>query len=180
MKLRKIITLATAGTAAASLSLFGVGITAAYAVDQPVTFGIDLRDPWRSPRRRPPHFWWKPLPRTCRSRPSPMAAARSDRSAAWTVSANASNLVANVGLSDEATILAGQITIDETSGSFTTGTGTRVAEAAVVAGATPSALVSATGDTIDSVFTYTPTALLAAQILPFAGAYSGTVTQTVV
>ena len=44
MKLRKIITLATAGTAAASLSLFGVGINAAYAVDQPVTFGVETGD----------------------------------------------------------------------------------------------------------------------------------------
>ena len=42
------------------------------------------------------------------------------------------------------------------------------------------ALVSATGDSIDSVYTYMPTATLAAQTLPFAGSYSGNVIQTVV
>ena len=44
MKLRKIITLATAGTAAASLSLFGVGITAANAATNDVTFEVVTGD----------------------------------------------------------------------------------------------------------------------------------------
>ena len=93
MKLRKIITLATAGTAAASLSLFGVGITAAYAVDQPVTFevvtgalviaqtpSVDAAGGGVA----------QDMPVTT------VTDGRSavNRSAAWTVSANASNLVA--------------------------------------------------------------------------------------
>ena len=40
MNIRKIITLATAGTAAASLSIFGLGLTPAYAIDNPVTFEV--------------------------------------------------------------------------------------------------------------------------------------------
>jgi hypothetical protein len=98
------------------------------------------------------------------------------RSGAWTVTGTASDLVADDGGPDEATIVATQITLSET-GTFTTPSGTRVDEDPVVG---TGALVSATGDSIASVYSYTPTAQLATQTLPLSGSYVGTVTQTVV
>jgi hypothetical protein len=88
-----------------------------------------------------------------------------DRSGAWTVTATASDLDEAGG----ASIPAADITLDQ-SGSFTSGSGTVGALG----------LVSASADSIDSVYTYTPTAELAAQTLPYSGSYTGTVTQTVV
>jgi hypothetical protein len=85
------------------------------------------------------------------------------RTALWTVTATASDLVAGA-----ATITADQITLAQ-SGSFTAGSGT----------VAPGGLVSATDDSIDSVYTYTPTATLAVQAHPNSGDYTGTVTQTV-
>jgi hypothetical protein len=81
----------------------------------------------------------------------------------WTVTAVASDLV-----NGAATIVAADIVLDQ-SGAFTTGTGT-IGE---------DGLVSATADSIDSVYTYTPTAQLAAQGNIAAGSYTGVVTQTV-
>lgn len=86
------------------------------------------------------------------------------RSGAWTATATASNLVAG-----SATIPAAQITMAQ-SGSFTSGSGTVGALG----------LVSASANSIDSVYTYTPTAELATQVLPYSGNYTGTITQTVV
>jgi hypothetical protein len=88
-----------------------------------------------------------------------------DRSGAWTVTATASDLDEVGG----ASIAASEITLAQ-SGSFTSGSGTVGALG----------LVSASADSIDSVYTYTPTAELAPQTLPFSGSYTGTVTQTVV
>ena len=177
MNIRKIITLATAGTAAASLSIFGLGLTPAYAIDNPVTFEVETGS--LSIAQTPASTLLvegsaEDMPVTT------VTDGRSEvtRTGAWVVSASASDLVSDLAGPDEATIDADQITIDETAGSFTSGSGTPTHPAAVVGG--PAALVSATADTIDSVYTYTPTALLAAQTLPFAGSYTGTVTQTVV
>jgi hypothetical protein len=177
MKLRKILTLATAGTAAASLSLFGLGLTPAYAdADQPITFEVEggflvINQTATSSLL---------IEATAVNMPSTAVTdGRSDvtRSGEWTVTATASNLVSDEGGLDEATILSTQITLNETPGSFSPGSGTRVDAIAVVGTGT---LVSATADTIDSVYTYVPTATLAAQTLPFAGSYSGNVVQTVV
>lgn len=88
-----------------------------------------------------------------------------DRSGAWTVTATASALSETGG----ASIAATEITLAQ-SGVFTSGSGTVGALG----------LVSASADTIDSVYTYTPTAQLATQTLPYSGSYTGTVTQTVV
>ena len=88
-----------------------------------------------------------------------------DRSGDWTVSATASDLDEIGG----ASIPGSDITLAQ-SGSFTAGSGTVGALG----------LVSASADTIDSVYTYTPTAELAPQTLPYSGSYTGTVTQTVV
>ena len=172
MKLRKIVTLATAGSAAASLSLLGLGISPADAVDQPVTFEVA---PGVLAIAQTPTAGTALVQGSAVNMPVTTVTdgrAEFDRTGAWTVSASVTALTAG-----SATIAANQITLDETVGSFTAGTGTRVAAAAVVA---TGPLVSATGDSINSVFTYTPTALLAAQTLPFSGSYTGTVTQTVV
>src|SRR5207253_6746972 len=83
----------------------------------------------------------------------------------WTVTATASDLVTAGG----ATIPGAQVTVAQ-SGSFRTGSGTLGA----------GGLVSATADTVGSVYTYTPTATLADQGPIFSGSYVGTVTQTVV
>jgi hypothetical protein len=180
MNIRKLLTLATAGTAAASISIFGLGLTPAYAIDNPVTFevltgSLTLAQTPASTLLVEGSAQDMPVTTVTDGRSA------ADRTGAWTVSASASDLFAanGVGTGDDATILASQITIDETAGSFTAGSGTPAHPAAVV-GATPAALVSATADTIDSVYSYTPTALLADQTLPFAGSYTGNVTQTVV
>jgi hypothetical protein len=93
-----------------------------------------------------------------------------DRTGAWTVTATASDLVAGVGTDDEATILASEITLDQ-AGAMTSGTGT-VGELG---------MVSVSVNSINSVYTYTPTAALALQDVNevFSGSYTGTVTQTV-
>lgn len=101
---------------------------------------------------------------------------QASRSASWTITGTASNLVADSGGPDQATIAADQITLEE-AGSFTSGSGTLGDDPAVV-GTGP--LQSVTANTIDSVYSYTPTATLATQTLPFSGDYTGTVTQTVV
>jgi len=179
MNIRKILTLATAGTAAASLSIFGLGLTPAYAEDEIVTF--EVADGELIIAQTPAG--------TALVQASAVAMPVTTvtdgrnafgRSGAWTVSASVTDLSAGtVGVGAGIHLIdSDQITLDETVGSFTGGTGTRVGAAAVV-GDTPATLVSATGDSITSVFTYTPTALLATQTLPYAGNYSGTVTQTV-
>jgi hypothetical protein len=178
MKLRKMITLAAAGTAVASLSLFGVGITAAYAVDQPITFEVTAGSLAIAQTATAGTALTQATPANMPVTTVTDGRNSAARTGAWTVTGTASNLFAvnGAGTGDDATILAAQITLDE-SGSFTTLTGTPVDEAAVVGG--PAALVSATGDAIDSVYSYTPTATLAAQTRPFSGSYTGSVTQTV-
>jgi hypothetical protein len=81
----------------------------------------------------------------------------------WTVTATVTDLVSGVD-----TIPSTEITLAQ-SGTFTTGSG-------VVGG---DGLVSVTDDSIDSVYTYTPTAELHPQGDIPAGSYAGTVTQTV-
>jgi len=60
MKLRKFITLATAGTATAGLSLLGLGVSPAFAVDQPVTFEVTRWQPGDCPDANGRH---RPCPR---------------------------------------------------------------------------------------------------------------------
>jgi hypothetical protein len=89
---------------------------------------------------------------------------RTDASS-WIVTATVSDLESTEG----AVIPGSQITLDQ-SGSFTFGTGTVGTDG----------LVSAVAVSIGSVYTYTPTAEIAAQGNITAGTYTGTVTQTVV
>jgi hypothetical protein len=166
MKLRKIVTLATAGTATAGLSLFGLGVNPAGAANgvQPVTFEVSagslaLAQTPTSTLLVEGSAEAMPVTTVTDGRNA------FDRSGAWTVTATASDLNEAGG----ASIPAADIALDQ-SGTFTSGSGTVGALG----------LVSATSDTIDSVYTYTPTATLAAQTLPYSGSYTGTVTQTVV
>jgi hypothetical protein len=165
MKLRKIITLATAGTATAGLSLLGLGVNPAGAdAVQPVTFEVTagslaLAQTPTSTLLVEGSAEAMPVTTVTDGRNA------FDRSGAWTVTAAASDLTEVGG----ASIPAADITLAQ-SGSFTTGSGTVGALG----------LVSASADSIDSVYTYTPTAELAVQVLPYSGYYTGTVTQTVV
>jgi hypothetical protein len=172
MHIRKIITLATAGTAAASLSLFGLGLTAAYALNgvEPVTFQVDANTSLALAQVASTGTALEEgtpvdMPVTT------ITDGRNafDRTGDWSVTATASALTATEGGSH--TILATEIALDQ-SGSFN-GTGGTV-------DAVPVGLVSTSNDAIDSVYTYTPTAELAPQSLPYAGSYAGTVTQTVI
>jgi hypothetical protein len=86
------------------------------------------------------------------------------RTGAWTVTAATSVLTAG-----SATIPGSNVALAVTLGSFN-GTGGTVAAGG---------LVSATGNSINSVFTYTPTALLTIPANPNSGIYTGIVTQTV-
>jgi hypothetical protein len=173
MRPQKFITLAIAGIATAGISLLALGVSPAFAVDQPVTFEVTggSLEIAQTPTAGTALVQGTPVDMPVTTITD--GRADFDRTGSWTVSASVTDLTESGG----ASILADQITLDETVGSFTAGTGTRVGMAAVVA---TGPLVSATGDSINSVFTYTPTALLAAQTLPFAGSYAGTVSQTVV
>jgi hypothetical protein len=164
MKLSKIVTLATAGTAAASISLFGLGVTAAQAVNgvEPITFevgagGFLTLD--QVPTLGTPLVEATPvdLPDTT------ITDTRNGTTRNWTVTATASDLVSGAN-----TILAEEVVLGQ-SGGWLFGGGT----------VGSLGLVSASADTIDSVYGYTPTAEIADQSNLAAGSYAGTVTQTV-
>ena len=177
MNIRKILTLATAGTAAASLSIFGLGLNPAYAEPtSPVTFEVeggflvidqtrDLLAAHRDERRE--HAFHGGDRRAQRRHPH----RRLDR--------HGHRVGPGLGPRRRR---RGHHPLhpdhpQRDAGQLRPGSGTRVDQVPVVG---TGALVSATDDTIDSVFTYVPTAMLADQILPFAGSYSGNVIQTVV
>lgn len=168
MKLRKIITLATAGTATAGLSLLGFGVNPAVAANgvEPVTFEVG---PGSLALAQTPSAGTVLVQSTAVDMPvTTITDGRNafERTGAWSVTATASDLNEVGG----ASIPAADITLAQ-SGSFTAGTGT-VDEV-------PVGLVSASEDSIDSVYSYTPTAELAPQSHPNSGSYTGTVTQTV-
>lgn len=167
MKLRKIATLAAAGTITAGMSVLTIGIAPASAENgvEPVTFEVDAGS---LALAQTPTAGTALVEGSAVNLPSTTVTdGRNafDRSGSWTVTATASALAEAGG----ASIPASDITLDQ-SGSFTSGSGT-VGELG---------LVSASADSIDSVYTYTPTAALTAQTLPYSGSYTGTVTQTVV
>jgi hypothetical protein len=88
------------------------------------------------------------------------------RSGAWTATNAASDLTETGG----GVIASANIAMGEATASFTGGSGI----ASVTAGS-----VAVTADTINSVYTYTPTADLTVPANATAGNYTGTVTQTV-
>ncbi|MEA2828840.1 MAG: hypothetical protein QOG43_3279 [Actinomycetota bacterium] len=171
MNIRKILTLATAGTAAASISLFGLGTPAAHAdSDQPVTF---TRASAGALTLAQDNSGTTPL--TAGSAVSlPVTTVTDSRNDVrdWNVTADASDLVS--------------VALDEIAGTnITLGVATSPAAVFTIGSGTVTAggLVAVTGDSIDSLYTYTPTAAMASQAtlgnIP-AGVYSGNITQTVV
>lgn len=174
MKLRKIAFLAAATTSGLVLSTMAG--PAASAAEEPVTFSVEegvlALDQTPSTGTVLVEGTAVAMPVTTVTDGRNQAS----RTGSWTITATASDLVADAGGVDEATIAGSDITLDET-GSFTSGSGTLVDPVAVVGTGT---LQSVTANSIESVYTYTPTATLATQTLPFSGAYTGTVTQTVV
>ena len=170
MKLPKIVPLTAAASLAAGLSLFGVAGPASADVGpaQPVTFTVASGALSLSQTAAPAITLVEgtavDLPVTS------VVDGRNDtaRSGAWTVTAEVTDLVAGA-----ATIPAGDVAIAASAGGFDSGTGTVGTPPADV-------LVSVTADSIDSAYSFTPTATLATQSHPFSGTYEGTVTQTVV
>lgn len=174
MRMRTFALLATAGTAGMILSTLGG--PAASAVDQPITFAVEegvlalAQTPTAGTVLIETTAVTMPVTTVTDGRN------QATRSASWTITATASDLVADAAGPDEATIAGNQITLAE-SGTFTFGSGTLGNEASVVGTGT---LQSVVDNTIDSAYTYTPTATLATQVLPLSGDYAGIVTQTVV
>ena len=176
MKIRKIITLATAGTAAASLSLFGFGITAANAAltaDQDVTFAVESSGVLAISQVSPTAQALT-AGTAANLAPTTVSDGRNDVRD-WTVSAHSSALVQapfpDIAIDSVAFAVAGTPAAAFASGDSGTVDGTPVAPV----------IVSVSGDTIDSAYTYTPTATLSSSLGNIAaGDYTGTVTQTVV
>jgi hypothetical protein len=169
--LRRIAVLGVAGVATPVMcvSALGFGAGAAYADNgvQPVTFSVGAGS--LTIAQTPS----APIALTANSATAMPVTTVTDgrndvlRTGGWSVSNVASDLTESGG----GVITANNIAVAQ-SGSFTTGTGS--------ADATMGGTVSATGDSINSVYTYTPTAELTVPTGPSAGSYSGTVTQTVV
>jgi hypothetical protein len=164
-KMKKIASVSIAGLAAVATGGFGSSVAHAANGVQPVTFEVSAGS---LALAQTPTTGTLLVEGTAVAMPdTTITDGRNafDRSGAWTVTSTASDLDEAGG----ASIAAIQITLAQ-SGAFTIGTGT--------AGAL--GLVSASADSIDSVYTYTPTAELAPQTRPYSGSYTGTVTQTVV
>lgn len=165
MNMRKLISVAATGAVTAAISLTPLAGTASAANGvQPVTFEVTAGSLTLS---QTPTSTLLVQGSAVAMPVTTVTDGRNafDRSGAWTVTATASDLSETGG----ASIAASQITLAR-SGAFTSGDGT----AAGTAGS-----FSASANTIDSVYTYTPTAQLATQVLPYSGSYTGTVTQTV-
>ena len=129
MKLRKITTLATAGTAIAGLSLLGFGVNPANAENgvQPVTFEVSSGS---LALAQTPDDGTVLVQGTAVDMPvTTVTDGRNafDRTGAWSVTATASNLTVTAVVATVptvvATILAGEITLAQ-SGEFTSGSGT--------------------------------------------------------
>jgi hypothetical protein len=164
-KMKKIASVSIAGLAAIATGGFGPSIAHAANGVQPVTFEVSAGSLALAQTPTAGTLLVQGSPVNLPSTTITDGRNAFDRSGAWTVTATASDLDEVGG----ASILAADITLGQ-SGSFTSGSGTVGALG----------LVSASADSIDSVYTYTPTAALAPQTLPYSGSYTGTVTQTVV
>jgi hypothetical protein len=166
---RKIATMAVVSSAAAGVSLFGFGAVAANAANgvQPVTFSVDAGSLTiaQTPSTAIALVAGTPtaMPRTT------VTDGRNDtlRTGDWT----ASNVASDLNESGGGVITADNIAMAQTGG-FTAGDGT--------ADNSTGGTVAASTDSINSVYTYTPTADLTVPTNPNSGSYTGTVTQTVV
>jgi hypothetical protein len=165
----RIIAVAVVGSATAGASLFGFGALAASAANgvQPVTFSVGggsltlAQTPSAAIALVAGTATAMPVTTVTDGRNADL------RTSNWVASNVASDLTEPGG----STISADNIAMAQT-GSFTTGTGS--------ADNTVGGTVTVTGDSINSVYTYTPTADLTVPANANAGSYTGTVTQTVV
>jgi hypothetical protein len=168
--IRKIVTLALGSAATVGMSLLGVGATAASAANgvQPVTFDIGAGS---LALAQTPSTAIALVPGTATAMPvTTVTDGRNDfaRTGAW----SATNVVSNLDETGGGQIPASSIAVAQATASFTAGSGTAT-------GSSPGSIV-VTGDSIDSVYTYTPTANLTVPGHPNSGSYTGTVTQTLV
>jgi hypothetical protein len=166
---RKLMALTVAGTAAFGVSALGFGAVAAYAANgvQPVTFSVSGGSLTIA---QTPSAAIALVPGTATAMPSTTVTdGRNDtlRSGNW----SASNVASALSETGGGIITADNIAMAQT-GAFTTGTGS--------ADNSTGGTVAVTGDSINSVYTYTPTADLTVPANPNSGSYTGTVTQTVV
>ena len=165
---RSIVTLTLAGTAALGISVVGFGAAAADAANgvQPVTFSVSSGS---LTIEQTPSAAIALVDGTAVAMPLTVVTdGRNDvaRTSNW----NATNAASDLTESGGGTIAATNIALAQT-GAFTTGTGT--------ADNTTGGTVAVTGDSINSVYAYTPTADLTVPANPNSGSYTGTVTQTV-
>jgi hypothetical protein len=166
---RKIATMAVLGSAAAGISVLGFGAVAANAANgvQPVTFSVSAGSLTIA---QAPSAAIALVAGTATAMPvTTVTDGRNGtlRTGDWT----ASNVASDLNESGGGVITASNIAMAQT-GNFTAGTGT--------ADNTTGGTVAVTGDSINSVYTYTPTADLTVPANPNSGSYTGTVTQTVV
>lgn len=165
---RKIVTMAVAGTAAVGMSVLGFGAVAANAANgvQPVTFSVSAGSLTIA---QTPSAAIALVAGVATAMPdTTVTDGRNDfgRTGAWVATNTASDLTESGG----GIITASNIAMAQTGG-FTAGTGS---DDNTVGGT-----VAVTGDSINSVYVYTPTADLTVPANPDSGSYTGTVTQTV-
>lgn len=166
---RKIATMAVVSSAAAGVSVLGFGAVAANAANgvQPVTFSVSSGSLTIA---QAPSAAIALVPDTATGMPvTTVTDGRNDtlRTGDWT----ASNVASDLNESGGGVISASNIAMAQT-GNFTAGTGS--------ADNSTGGTVAVSGDSINSVYAYTPTADLTVPANPNSGSYTGTVTQTVV
>ncbi len=165
---RKIATMAMVGSAAAGISVLAFGAASAYAANgvQPVTFSVD---PGSLTLAQAPFDPIALVPGTATAMPD--TTVTDGRNTFGVVNGwTASNVASDLTVSGGGTIAASNIAMAQT-GAFTAGTGTD--------DNTTGGTVAVSGDSVNSVYTYTPTADLTVPANPNSGSYTGTVTQTV-
>jgi hypothetical protein len=165
--IRKVVILGAASSLTVAMSLLGVGAIAAHAANgvQPVTFGVATGNLTIA---EAPSGAIALVPGNATAMPATTVTdGRNDtlRTGAWTASNVASDLTESGG----GVITASNIAMAQT-GAFTPGTGTAVNTVGTV---------TVNADSINSVYTYTPTADLTVPANPNSGSYTGTITQTV-
>jgi hypothetical protein len=167
--IRKIVKLAIASTAAVGMSALGFDAVAANAANgvQPVTFSVSAGSLTIA---QTPSAAIALVAGVATAMPdTTVTDGRNDfgRTGIWT----ATNAVSDLTESGGGIITASNIAMAQTGG-FTAGTGS--------GDDTVGGTVAVTGDTINSVYVYTPTADLTVPANPNSGSYTGAVTQTVV
>jgi hypothetical protein len=167
---RRVTTIAVVGGVTTVIAAFGFGATAAHAANgvQPVTFSV--AEGALTIEQSPSSTAIALVAGSATSMPdTTVTDGRNDalRSSNWT----ASNVASDLSESGGGSITASNIAMAQI-GRFTAGTG--------AADNSTGGTVGVTGDSINSVYTYTPTADLTVPATASSGSYAGTITQTVV